>query len=147
MDRPLIGIGLIIRKGDLRKGNQILLQKRLGKHSPNTWSFPGGHLEMWEDFETAAIRELHEEAGNIAVTPPVFFTVSNTRFSNEGKHYVVLFMICDWISGEPQVMEPEKCEKWDWFTYDNLPSPLMMGIQDIKDRGLLKLAIRIAANQ
>jgi 8-oxo-dGTP diphosphatase len=30
----------------------------------------------------------------------------------------------DWASGEPQILEPEKCEGWDWYDIDNLPSPL-----------------------
>jgi 8-oxo-dGTP diphosphatase len=94
-------------------------------------------MEGWETFEETALRELAEEAGkDIKVTKPQFWTVANTRFYDENKHYVVLFMIADWVSGEPTVMEPEKNAGWEWFNWDNLPSPLMMGLQNLVDRAL-----------
>jgi 8-oxo-dGTP diphosphatase len=97
---------------------------------------------MWEDFSETALRELQEEAGNLQVTTPEFLTIVNARFYDEKKHYVTIFMVCDWISGEAQVMEPKKCKEWQWFDYDNLPSPLMLGIQDIKDRGILEATLK-----
>lgn len=138
MDRPLIGTALIVRKG-----NQILLHKRKGRHAPDTWACPGGHLEMWENFEESTARELLEEAGPIIVGPITFFTAVNARFYNEHKHYVTLFMVCDWMSGEPQIIEPEKCECWQWFTFDQLPQPLMLGVDTIKKNGLLKQVLGV----
>jgi len=35
-------------------------------------------------------------------------------------------MISDFESGEVQLMEPDKCEQWEWFEWDNLPSPLFL---------------------
>ena len=32
--------------------------------------------------------------------------------------------MCDWKSGEPRVCEPHKCEGWDWYDIDQIPSPL-----------------------
>jgi len=129
--RPLVGIGLCVKRG-----NQVLLHKRKGKHAPGTWAFPGGHLEMFETFEEAAVRELEEEAGPVTITRPCLWTCANTRFLAEQRHYVVVFMIADWLSGEPVVMEPEKCEEWRWCDWNSPPSPLMMGIQILKDRGM-----------
>lgn len=129
---PQVGIALLIR----REG-KVLLHKRLGKHAPGTWAFPGGHLEAYETFEEAALRELSEEAGDdIKVTPPQFWTVANTRFYNEQKHYVVIFMISDWESGEAVLMEKEKNEGWDWFAWDNLPFPLMLGLRNLVERSM-----------
>lgn len=132
-ERPCVGIALIVRKD-----NKILLHKRKGKHAPGTWSCPGGHLEMWEEFAEAALRELKEEAGPVEITEPKFLAISNTMFRDEGKHSITIFVLSDWLEGEPQVTEPEKCESWEWFDYDNLPAPLMLGVQDIKDRGILE---------
>ena len=130
-DRPLVGVALVIRKN-----GKVLLHKRKGKHSPGTWAFTGGHQEKWESFEETAIREMIEEVGNLEVTIPVFWTAINTFFPKENKHYVVIIMISDWISGEPQVIEPEKCECWEWYSWDALPEPLMEGLQILKDKNL-----------
>jgi len=130
--KPQVGIALLIR----REG-KVLLHKRKGKHAPGTWAFPGGHLEGWETFERAALRELEEEAGeDIKVTEPKFWTVANTRFYSEGLHYVVIFLISDWVSGEAVVKEPEKNDGWDWFNWNDLPSPLMMGLQNLVERSM-----------
>jgi 8-oxo-dGTP diphosphatase len=91
---------------------------------------------MFESFEQAALRELAEEAGPVTVRQPRFWTCVNTRFYNEDKHYVVILLVADWLSGEPVVKEPKKCEEWRWCDWDHLPSPLMQGLQTIKDLGL-----------
>jgi len=128
--RPKVGVSLIIRKGD-----QVLIQKRIGKHCHGQIGFPGGHLEMFENFEDAALRELAEEAGDIQVTTPKLLTCSNTKFFYENKHYVVVFMVCDWVGGEAEVTEPEKCEYWIWCKWDDLlKMPIMKGIIDLIDR-------------
>lgn len=129
---PQVGVALVIRRD-----NKVLLHKRKGKHASGTWGFPGGHLEGFERFEEGALRELREEAGSgIFVTWPQLWTVANTRFFDEYKHYVVVFMLSDWISGEAVLMEPEKNEGWEWFSWDALPEPLMMGIQNLVERSM-----------
>jgi len=128
--KPKVGVCLCI----LRDG-KILFHKRKGGSSHDSWAFPGGHLEYGETFEEAALRELSEEAGPIITTTPELWTVSNTVYGDK-KHYVVVFMKANWISGETKVMEPNKCQCWEWFSWDNLPSPLLAGTQDLIDRSL-----------
>jgi 8-oxo-dGTP diphosphatase len=132
VSRPLVGVGLCICRV-----NRVLLHKRKGKHAPGLWGFPGGHLEMYEDFEGSALRELQEEAGPMVVTRPQLWTVSNTIFLEESKHYVVVFMVANWLRGEAIVVEPEKNDGWEWFDWNDLPAAhlLMPGIVDLKRRG------------
>ena len=40
------------------------------------------------------------------------------------KHYIDIAFAADWISGEPEVREPDKIEGWAWYPLDALPSPL-----------------------
>lgn len=131
MNQPQVGVGVIVRRG-----YRVLLHKRKSDHAFGKWAFPGGHLEFMEDLADCALRELKEEAGNVIVTRPTLFTASNTLFPDENKHYVVVFMVCDWISGEATLEEPDKAECWEWFSWDILPSPLIPGIQDLVNRGL-----------
>lgn len=129
---PRVGVALIVRKG-----NSVLLHKRKGKHAPGTYAFPGGHLEMWEAFEECALRELREEAGKkIKVKDVNFFTITNDMFFDEGKHSITIILNSDWVSGEPKITEPEKCESWGWYDWNDLPQPLMQGIQNIIKSGL-----------
>ena len=126
-----VGVGLaVIRDG------KVLLQKRKEGHAGGTWCFPGGHLEKWEDIETAAVRELTEEAGTVYISPPKLWTTVNTKYEDEDKHYVVILLKCNWVAGSPQVMEPDKCECWGWYDWDSLPSPLIQGLQIVKYKGL-----------
>lgn len=126
--RPLVGVCSVVLKD-----GKVLLHKRAGTHSPNTWAFPGGHLEFNEEIEECALRELQEETGLTDVTYPKFWTLENTIYPDEGKHYVTLFYISEWLSGEPVNMEPDKGGDWEWFDWNNLPQPLMQGIQKIID--------------
>ena len=131
-DVPRVGVGVAIRRQ-----RQVLLHLRKGKHAPGQWAFPGGHLEKFETWEECIAREAEEEAGpQLKFSKPRFWTVRNTPFKNEGRHYVVILMVADWVAGEPIRMEPEKNAGWEWFEWDNLPSPLMMGIRDCVDNGL-----------
>lgn len=125
---PEVGVALCVRDG-----NKVLMHKRKKPSvGPGNWAFPGGHIEMYESFEQTAIRELFEEAGHILVTKPKILTVANEPFPDEGRHCICVIMIADYIGGEPTVMEPEKCECWEWFDWNDLPRPLMPGCQQLK---------------
>ena len=54
---PRVGVGVILTNAQ----GQVLLGKRKGSHAPY-WSIPGGHLELGESFESAAIREVAERS-------------------------------------------------------------------------------------
>lgn len=112
-----IGIGVMILKDD-----QVLLGKRKGSHGTGEYSFPGGHLQYMEGFEECAHREVSEECG---------IEIENVRFQFLGnivdyppKHYIQIGFIADWKQGEPQVLEPDKCEAWAWYDFDKLPQPI-----------------------
>lgn len=123
------GIGVIV----LQKG-KVLLGKRINSHGEGTWSFPGGHLEMFETWEECARREVFEEA-NLKVNSLKFVAVTNDIFQIEKKHYVTIFLIADSFEGILKVKEPDKCERWEWFEWDNLPSPLFLPIQNLIKQG------------
>ncbi|MBI4039902.1 NUDIX domain-containing protein [Candidatus Daviesbacteria bacterium] len=123
--RPLVGVGVIIRKDD-----EVLLLKRKGAHGAGSWAFVGGHLEFNETPQDCALRETLEEVGlKISNLRPTTFT--NDLFDDGNKHYVTLYVLADYIEGEPKILEPEKCEALDWFKWDNLPKPLFIPLQNL----------------
>ena len=127
-DKPMVGVAVFVVRDE-----KILLHKRKNKHANGYWGCPGGHLEKWEALVDAAIRETAEEAGPIKTTVPVHLATVDAPYPEEDKHYICVFMICDWISGEPEIMEPDKNEGWGWFSLDDLPSPLMAGVEKSKE--------------
>lgn len=122
---PRVGVGVIVIKD-----KKILLGKRKGSHGQHTWNFPGGHLDFNESLEACAKREVWEEAGikinNLRLGP-----YTNDIFKKEGKHYITLFIIAEYKSGRVKIKEPEKCEAWGWFAWDNLPKPLFLPIKNL----------------
>jgi len=129
IDRPKVGVGVIV----LRDG-KVLLGKRKNAHGEGSWCFPGGHLELNEEVEECARREVMEEAG-ITVKNLKKGPYTNDIFMDEKKHYITLIIVCDYDSGEVRVMEPEKCEKWEWFNWSQLPKPLFIPVENLLKQG------------
>lgn len=104
------------------KNGHLLLGRRKGSHGTGEYAYPGGHLEHLESFEACAKREVKEETG-LEIGPIRFLRVLNTT-EYAPKHYIDLAFVADWVSGEPQVLEPEKIDGWAWYPLDALPAPL-----------------------
>lgn len=128
-NRPKVGLGVAI----LKEG-KILFGKRKNAHGEGSWCYPGGHLEFNESWEECARREVMEETG-ITIKNLRFGTVTNDIFEKEGKHYITIIMIAEPDEGEVKVMEPDKCEGWNWFEWNNLPEPLFIPTQNLLKAG------------
>ncbi|MBI5126178.1 MAG: NUDIX domain-containing protein [Candidatus Taylorbacteria bacterium] len=120
-ERPKVGIGVMIIKD-----NKVLLGKRKGSHGEGEYAWPGGHMEYMESFQDCAKRETLEETG-IQIHNVRFLRLMNLK-TYAPKHYVDIGLIADWKSGEPEIMEPEKIEEWNWYDINELPEPLFSSI-------------------
>lgn len=126
---PRVGVGVIV----LRDG-RVLLGLRRGSHGAGTWALPGGHLEFGESVEACAAREALEETGlAIEQLRPGPFT--NDVMQAEDRHYVTLFVVAGAATGEVELREPQKCERWAWFDWSDLPEPLFQPLQTLKRSG------------
>lgn len=126
--RPGIGIGVIVCKD-----NKILFGRRLKNRGNGTWQFPGGRIEHGESFEETAVRETKEET-NINIKNPRFVAITNNLYP-DGWHGVTLFMLAEYDSGELKNMEPDKAEKWGWYSWDQMPKPLFLPIEHLLEQG------------
>lgn len=126
---PKVGVGVIIVKD-----GKVLLLQRKNAHGEGTWSFPGGHLEFNESWKECAEREVLEETG-IKINNIRFAEVTNDIFEKEGKHYITIFMISNWNSGEARIMEPNKAAELGWFDWNELPYPLFTPLQNLLKQG------------
>ena len=115
--QPRVGVSIVIHD----EQGRVLLGLRRGKHGAGTWGLPGGAIEPGEDPIEAARRELEEETGlRPALMSRCFVPYASTVFE-DGQQWVTLFFEAEYC-GEPDVMEPEKCEQWAWFDLGSLPS-------------------------
>jgi len=129
MSSPQVGVGvLIIRNG------RVLLGKRKGAHGAGTWSAPGGHLEFGESIEDCARREVLEETG-LELSSVRNGPFTNNVFQADNKHYVTIFALAEPLNGEAKTLEPDKCEGWDWFDWNELPQPLFPPLATLISQG------------
>ena len=119
-ERPFVGVGVIVERD-----GKVLLGKRI--HA-GAWGLPGGHLEFGETFEQCAARELAEETGLKALSLKIGPWTSDMI---DGKHYISFFVFADQIEGVCQLLEPDKCERWEWFSWADLPEPLFVPIRSL----------------
>jgi 8-oxo-dGTP diphosphatase len=129
MERPKVGVGVFV----LRNG-KFLMGRRKNAHGEGSWSLPGGHLEFNEELEDCSKREVMEEAG-ISIKNIRFSTITNDMHVDEGKHYITVFMLSDYDSGEVRLMEPDKSEEWRWVNWEEMPTPLFLPLQNLLKRG------------
>lgn len=127
--RPGVGVGVIVIKD-----GKVLLLRRTSSHGEGTWCFPGGHLEFNESIENCAKRESLEESG-VTIKNLRFVNITNDIFKEEKKHYITIFMVSDWESGEAKIMEPDKITDMGWFEWNDLPKPLFLPTQNLIGMG------------
>lgn len=130
---PRAGIAIWL----LNDKNEVLMMKRQGSHGAGTWAPPGGKLEMGESIHDCLKRETKEEV-DVEIGDIEFIGVTNDIFSQD-KHYITVFYKSLNWSGEPKIMEPDKCAEIGWFNVHNLPQPLFLSIENLKQSNFICL--------
>jgi len=105
-------------------GKVFLMRRAHTGWHDGDYDLVAGHIDGNESLRSAITREAKEEMG-IDINP------DETKFShlihglfNDGKEYLNVFFTVDSWEGEPTIMEPNKCDKLEWFELDSLPSNL-----------------------
>ena len=108
---------------------QYLMGRRRNTHGQGTWAVPGGTLEFSETIEACAAREMLEETG-LVYTNIKIAAIASHFFAHEDKHFVAIYCLGR-ITGEPQVMEPDKIDSWQFFDdWNDMPLPVFVPYQD-----------------
>ena len=116
----IVGAGVIIYKD-----GKMLLQKR---RDSGCWALHGGAVELGEDVETAAKRELFEETGLVANSLEFFGVFSgeelfHTYPNGDNVAIVSIVYLCNDFSGE-MITSTDETTDLQWFDYANLPPNL-----------------------
>jgi ADP-ribose pyrophosphatase YjhB (NUDIX family) len=90
----------------------------LGTHKKGGLAFPGGHVEVGESPETAALRELHEECGATGRLADKIWTGTA-----EGNHGTV--WLAEIAAGTPK--NTDEIKTWKWYELDEIPWSKLRG--------------------
>ena len=114
----------------LERDGKFLLVLRANPPAQNLYAFPGGRVDPEETLEDAALRELREETGLVAVNPRPFatFDLSSDAPGEASKpHFFLTVFLADDTGGDPVAMDDAK--QVSWFTpreIQDLPVPQSM---------------------
>lgn len=94
---------------------RVLMLRGSVKEGDLQWRFPGGTVEKGESEEEAAVREVAEETGIKCVSVKKL----GERIHPTTKE-LVSYHLCEFVSGEALLREPEKFDKVAWLTSDEI---------------------------
>ncbi|MEK7482241.1 MAG: NUDIX domain-containing protein [Patescibacteria group bacterium] len=115
----------------IMRGDKVLLGRRHEDpekadselHGEATWTMPGGKVDFGERLDSAACRETEEETG-LKIQSEMLEIISIKDEIIPDVHFITIGFLCHEIEGEAKVMEPDEIVEWQWFSLDNLPSPV-----------------------
>lgn len=97
--RPHVGVGVLLVRDET-----LLLVKRKYNPDAGMWSIPGGHLDLGEEVEDAAIREAEEETGFRTRVTELAGIIDKIMYDEQGDikyHYVLINYFVEQIEGDP----------------------------------------------
>lgn len=116
--RPAVTVDVIL----ITKTKQckVLLIQRKNDPYKNHWAFPGGFLDMDEDLETAALRELHEETGIKNLALKQFKSYGAVNRDPRGRTVSVVFYA--FIQEEIKATAMDDAKDAQWYDINNVPN-------------------------
>ena len=138
-ERPIIGVGAVIIRGD-----RVLLVRRATEPLKGEWSVPGGVLELGEELREGVRREVLEETG-LQVEPGEVLDVFDSIFRDgQGRtqyHYVLIDYLCHCIAEDARA--GSDVSEVRWVSQDELAA---MGLRDSIEQVVRKGFSRVEQN-
>jgi 8-oxo-dGTP diphosphatase len=106
----------------IRQKNLYLIVKRnRNKHFGLKWEFPGGKVEIGENFHDALIREIKEEL-NISIK--IQKKIAQKKYKDTKINIIIHYYLCSLDNGKIKLLEHEDLswvEKKNFLQYDFVP--------------------------
>ena len=100
----------------------VLLIERANPPFKGEWAFPGGFVDMDEDLETAAYRELKEETGFEGIKLEQYRTYGTVNRDPRGRTVSVVYTGIIERNELPVVKGDDDAAQAQWIAIPNLPS-------------------------
>ncbi len=97
-DRPYVGVGVVVLRGD-----EVLLVQRGKPPTAGDWSIPGGAQNLGETVAEAALREVREETSLEVRLGKRLGVVDSIQRDEAGRvvfHYTLVDFAAHWMAGE-----------------------------------------------
>lgn len=109
-DRPIVGVGVVVLRGE-----EVLLIQRGKPPRIGQWSLPGGMQELGETVREAGRREVMEEANvEIEILGLIDVIDSIRRDGEDGVefHYTLVDLAAEWRAGEARAGGDAMGARW-----------------------------------
>ena len=100
-------------------GLSVLLIERMNEPFKGCWAFPGGFMEMEEDAEDCAKRELKEETGMEVRSLEYLGTFSEVNRDPRGRTITIAYYA---VVEKSDVIGADDASQARWFPIDSIPS-------------------------
>lgn len=102
---------------------QVLLQKRSvnKRFNPNKWALCAGHVDAYESFESAILREIKEEIG-IDVNPNELMSFGEREFTirDLNSHITYFYYVKLNLNEKDFIIQEEELSEVKWFDIDKV---------------------------
>ncbi len=120
---------------------ELLLVNRKNEPFKGKWALPGGFVDIDEELETAAARELAEETGLIDIPLEQIYTAGKVGRDPRGRVITVVFMGIA-AKGQNKLKAGDDAAKAQWFNIENLPRDLAFDHNEVVKLAIGKLKKR-----
>lgn len=130
--RPCVTVDIVLLRPS-HKGFEVMLIQRGQQPYKGMWAFPGGFINMDEDLEQAARRELFEETNLSGIQLTQFKTYGAPNRDPRHRTITIVFtaIITDGIECQP--VAGDDAHKAEWFQLAHLPELAFDHSQIFKD--------------
>ena len=120
--RPMVSVDIIVFA--LSENNaKLLLIKRGNEPFKGMWALPGGFVDIDEELEDAAVRELAEETGLVNIALKQMRTFGGIGRDPRGRQITVAFMGIA-TKGSDKIKAGDDAAEAQWFDIKELPRDL-----------------------
>jgi 8-oxo-dGTP diphosphatase len=133
--RPMVTVDAAVF--DISGGRpKILLIKRGNEPFKGQWAFPGGFVEMDEELQDAAERELAEETGLTGVKLEQLYTFGRCGRDPRGRNITIVFI---GIAKNTKIKSGDDAAEARWFEIDALPGDMAFDHDNVAAAAIRKL--------
>jgi 8-oxo-dGTP diphosphatase len=118
--RPALTVDCVIFGLDESSKLKVLLIQRAGDPFKDAWALPGGFVDMDEDLEAAALRELEEETGVKDVFIEQLYTFGTPGRDPRGRVVSVAYFALVNLAAHP-VQAASDARNVKWFELEQIP--------------------------